>query len=65
MVTTDCGTSPHHVSYQNHGIQESIDNNENQFINNTIDDQPELHDLPALQNYSVRQLIDFLIYESM
>lgn len=59
VVTTDSGTSPHHVNYQNQGIQESIDNNENQFINNTIDDQPVLHDLPVLQNYRVRPLIDF------
>lgn len=54
MVTTDSGTSPHHVNYQNHGVQEPSDNNDNQYIEESIDDQPELHDLPPLQSYRVR-----------
>jgi len=57
VVTTDSGTSPHHVNYQNHNVQESTDNNENQYIEETIEDQPELHDLPPLQSYRVRSFI--------
>jgi len=57
VVTTDSGTSPHHVNYQNHNVQESTDNNENQYIEETIEDQPELHDLPPLQSYRVRSYI--------
>lgn len=53
VVTTDSGTSPHHVNYHNHGTQESTNNNENQYIQETIEHQPELQDLPPLQSYRV------------
>ncbi|XP_060850470.1 zinc finger protein 431-like [Rhopalosiphum padi] len=55
VVTTDSGTSPHHVNYQNHNVQESADNNENQYIEETIENQPELHDLPPLQSYRLTE----------
>lgn len=58
VVTTDSGTSPHHINFQNHGGQEPTDNNENQYIEDTIEaNQPELVDLPPLQNYRVRYLL--------
>lgn len=54
VVTTDSGTSPHHVNYQHHGAQEPTDTNENQYIEETIGaNQPELVDLPPLQSYRV------------
>lgn len=62
VVTTESGTSPHHVNYQNHAAQESADNNENHYIEETIEDQPELHDLPPLQSYRVNLLIFCLMF---
>lgn len=61
VVTTDSGTSPHHVNYQNHAGQESTGNNENQFIEETIEDPPELHELPPLQGYRVSLVVLFLV----
>lgn len=52
VVTTDSGTSPHHVNYQNHNAQESTEN-ENQYIEENIEGPPDLQDLPPLQSYRV------------
>ncbi|XP_050442849.1 zinc finger protein 135-like isoform X2 [Adelges cooleyi] len=55
VVTTDSGTSPHHVNYQNPTTQDSTASIENQYIEETIQDQSELHDLPPLQSYRLNE----------
>lgn len=53
VVTTDSGTSPHHTNFQNPSTQESTNSIENQYIEETIQDQANIQDLPPLQNYRV------------
>lgn len=63
VVTTDSGTSPHHVNYQHHSAQEPTDTNENQYIEETIGaNQSELVDLPPLQSYRVGSFIYLMCF---